>query len=277
MTARIDLHSHSNVSDGLDAPAALVRRYHAAGITALALTDHDTLAGLPEARAEAARWAMELIPGAEISADSESGEDVHILALFVSETEPILNGRLAERQRQRATRGERMARNLVAAGYDIDLDAIRADVGDGVWGRPHLARALVAAGHVSSMNEAFDRFLHAGLPWWVSSEKWPAGEVVQTIRRAGGLAVIAHPIWNRDPEGLIRALASSGLEGIEVFHPDHGPAEEERFGRLARELSLAVTAGTDFHGTVEGRKNPGAITGDQAMLDALKERLEARR
>jgi 3',5'-nucleoside bisphosphate phosphatase len=277
MTVRIDLHSHSTVSDGLDAPAALVRRYHDAGITTLALTDHDTLAGIPEARQEAARWGMELIPGAEVSADADSGEDVHILALFVSETESALNGRLAARQRQRALRGQRMANNLVAAGYDIDLDAIRADVGDGVWGRPHLARALVAAGHAASMNEAFDRFLHEGLPWWVPSENWPAADAVATIRRAGGLAVIAHPIWNRDPEGLIRTLVSWGLDGIEVFHPDHGPAEEERFGRLARELSLAVTAGTDFHGTLEGRKRPGAITGDAAMLDALRDRLEHRR
>src|SRR5260370_15069148 len=153
---RIDLHSHSNVSDGLDSPSQLAQKMSVAGIEAFALTDHDTLAGLPEARTEAARLGLELISGAEISADFDGQDDIHILALFVDETHSQFNARLAQRQEKRRTRGEQMAKNLVAAGYSLDLEAIRADVGDGVWGRPHLARALVQAGHAAPRDEAFE-------------------------------------------------------------------------------------------------------------------------
>ena len=145
-----------------------------AGLDAFALTDHDSLAGLPEARAEAKRQGIRLISGAEISADYEGQDDVHILALFVDEQNAPFLARLEERQTKRRERGERLAQNLIAAGYPLDLDAIREDVGDGVWGRPHLARALVRAGHASSMDDAFARFLKRDHPWHVPSEKWPA-------------------------------------------------------------------------------------------------------
>src|SRR5262245_23254143 len=138
---KVDLHSHSTVSDGLDSPAGLVRRMGEAGITVLALTDHDTLQGLPEARAEAQRLGIDLVSGAEISAEWGGQDDIHILALFVDERNEALNSQLTVRQEERKTRGERMAKKLIEHGYAIDLDAIRADVGDGVWGRPHLARA----------------------------------------------------------------------------------------------------------------------------------------
>src|SRR5215469_5919574 len=130
---RIDLHSHSNVSDGLDTPAELVRKMALAGIDAFALTDHDTLAGLPEAREEAKKAGIQLLAGAEISADFEGQDDVHILALFVDEQSTAFQGRLQERQTQRRERGRRMAQNLVDAGYPLDLEALAADVGDGVW------------------------------------------------------------------------------------------------------------------------------------------------
>src|SRR5450756_361646 len=165
---RIDLHTHSSVSDGLDSPAALVGKMRDAGIDAFALTDHDTLQGLPEARAEAEKAGIELIPGAEVSADFQGQDDVHILALFVDERNDRFNTRLAERQKNRRRRGELMAEKLIQAGYALDLDAIRQDVGDGVWGRPHLARALVRAGHASSNDDAFDRFLGREHPWYVS-------------------------------------------------------------------------------------------------------------
>ncbi|HWC65817.1 MAG TPA: PHP domain-containing protein, partial [Thermoanaerobaculia bacterium] len=147
MTFKVDLHSHSTVSDGLDTPTALVGKMSRAGISVLALTDHDALDGLPEARAAAERAGIRLIPGAEISADAPDGDDVHIVALFVDEENAPFRRQLEIRQENRRRRGEKMAQNLVAAGYAIDLDEIRRDVGDGVWGRPHLARALVRAGH----------------------------------------------------------------------------------------------------------------------------------
>jgi predicted metal-dependent phosphoesterase TrpH len=269
---RIDLHSHSKVSDGLDSPAQLAQKMSVAGIEAFALTDHDTLAGLPEARAEAARLGLELISGAEISADFEGQDDIHILALFVDETHSKFNARLAQRQEKRRTRGEQMAKNLVAAGYSLDLEAIRADVGDGVWGRPHLARALVQAGHAATQNEAFEKFLKREHPWYVGSEKWPAVDVVAAIRSAGGVSSLAHAVWYRDSEALIRRLAAVGLDAVEVFHPDHGPEEEARFGELAKELELVVTAGSDFHGVPEGRKHPGGVVGSAEMLGLLRTR-----
>ena len=269
---RIDLHSHSNVSDGLDSPAELVGKMSAAGIDAFALTDHDTLAGLAEARAEAQRLGVELLSGAEISADFAGQDDIHILALFVDENDTALNSQLGQRQERRRTRGERMAKNLVQAGYPLDLAAIRADVGDGVWGRPHLARALVRAGHAASQDEAFERFLQREHPWYVSSEKWPAGEVLRAIRAAGGVSSLAHAVWYRNSEALIRGLAAEGLDAVEVFHPDHGPEEEGRLGDLIRELNLLATAGSDFHGVPEGRKHPGGVVGTAEMLGLLRAR-----
>lgn len=273
---RIDLHSHSSVSDGLDAPAELVRKMRDAGIEAFALTDHDTLQGLPEARAEAEKLGIEVISGAEVSADFQGRDDVHILALFLDEKNDRFNSRLADRQKSRRRRGELMAEKLMEAGYALDLDAIRQDVGDGVWGRPHLARALVRAGHASSNDDAFNRLLGREHPWYVPSTKWQAVDVLQAIREAGGISSLAHSIWYRDPEELIRALAAAGLDALEVFHPDHGPQEEARFGALAHEVNLLVTAGSDFHGTPEGRKHPGGVVGTAEMLGLLRARARSR-
>jgi len=269
---KIDLHSHSTVSDGLDSPSELVAKMAEAGLTSFALTDHDTLQGLPEARAEAERRGLRLISGAEISAEWGGQDDIHILALFVDENNDRFNSALAGRQEERRTRGERMAQRLVEAGFAIDLDAIRADVGDGVWGRPHLARALIRAGYAASNDEAFDRFLGRDHPWYVPYEKWRAGEVVAAIRDAGGVSSLAHAVWYKDGDNLIRALAEAGLDAIEVFHPDHDPACERRLATIALELGLASTAGSDFHGTPEGRKRPGAVFGGPEMLAALEAR-----
>lgn len=243
-----------------------------AGIGVLALTDHDALMGLPEAREEARKAGLELIPGAEISSEYGDQDDIHILALFVDETNASFVSSLASRQQARRARGEKLARRIIEAGYPLDLEAIRADVGDGVWGRPHIARALVRAGHAASMDDAFGRYLGDEHPWHVPYEKWKAVDVVRAVRAAGGITSIAHAVWYRDQENLIRALAGEGLDAIEVRHPDHGPVEEARFARLAVELGLLETAGTDFHGTPEGRKAPGGVTGDRAMLDALLRR-----
>jgi predicted metal-dependent phosphoesterase TrpH len=269
---RIDLHSHSNVSDGLDSPAELVQKMSVAGIDAFALTDHDTLAGLGAARAEGERLGIQLVSGAEISAESQGEDDIHILALFVDEKNAPFLAQLQERQAKRRTRGERMAENLVAAGYALDLEAIRADVGDGVWGRPHLARALVRGGHAASPDEAFEHFLKREHPWYVPSEKWPAAEVVASIRAAGGVSSLAHAVWYKDSETLIRRLAQEGLDAVEVFHPDHGPEEEARLGDVVRDLGLLITAGSDFHGVVEGRKHPGGVVGTAEMLGLLRAR-----
>lgn len=244
----------------------------AAGVDALALTDHDSLQGLPAAREEARKVGIELISGAEISAEYLGQDDVHLLALFVDENNASFNGSLAERQEKRRTRGELLAKNIIDAGYPLDLEAIRAEVGGGVWARPHLARALVRAGHATSHDDAFQRFLGREHPWHVSSEKWAALDVVAAIRDAGGVSSIAHAVWYKDSDRLIRELAARGLDAIEVFHPDHDPAEEARLLALADELGLATTGGSDYHGTPEGRKSPGGVVGNAPMLERLKAR-----
>lgn len=243
-----------------------------AGIDAFALTDHDTLQGLPEAREEAARRGVALIPGAEISANFAGQDDVHLLALFVDERDEALHASLCSRQEERRSRGERMARKLIEAGFAIDLDKVREDVGDGVWGRPHIARALIRAGYATTNDEAFDRFLGDEHPWYVPYEKWSAAEVLAAVHAAGGVCSLAHAVWYRDPEALVAGLSAHGLDALEVFHPDHGPREEERFGAIAREYSLAMTAGSDFHGAVEERKAPGGVYGGAEMLEALRGR-----
>jgi predicted metal-dependent phosphoesterase TrpH len=273
---RVDLHSHSNISDGLDSPTELVRLMAYAGISAFALTDHDTLQGLPEARREAESLGIELIPGAEISSHFDGQNDIHILALFVSEDNERFNGQLVIRQENRRLRGERIAAKLIESGYALDLDAIREEVGDGVWGRPHIARALVRAGHVKTLDEAFDRFLGHKHPWYVAAEKWDSRDVVKAVRAAGGISVLAHAVWYKDVEPMIRVLAAEGLDAIEVFHPDHGPEMEARLGHLVNELGLAMTAGSDFHGTPEGRKRPGGVSGDGEMLGILRARSRGR-
>lgn len=245
-----------------------------AGIEAFALTDHDTLQGLPEARAEAEKLGVELIAGAEISANFDGKDEIHLLALFVDEKDGGFGARLRERQESRRRRGERMAQKLVDAGYRIDLNAIREDVGSGVWGRPHLARALVKAGYAADKNDAFDRFLGNEHPCYVHYEKWGAADVIREVREAGGITSLAHAVWYKDAETVVRGLAAEGLDAIEVFHPDHGAEEEARFGVLARELDLALTAGSDFHGTPEGRKFPGGVIGTGEMLGILRARAQ---
>lgn len=274
---KVDLHSHSTVSDGLDSPAALVGRMADAGLDCFALTDHDTLQGLPEARAEAERRGIRLISGAEISAEWGGQDDIHILALFVDEGNAEFHAHLERRQDERRSRGERMAARLIEHGFPLDLEAIRADVGDGVWGRPHLARALVRAGHASSNDDAFDRFLGREHPWFVAYEKWKAEEVIDAVHEAGGVTSLAHCVWYRDSDALIRALAARGLDALEVQHPDHTPDLENALRLQASQLSLATTAGSDFHGSPDGRKRPGGVYGDAKMLAELERRRPGRR
>src|SRR5262249_25466584 len=155
---------------------------------------------------------IELLSGAEISSQHGGQDDIHILALFVDEANAAFNAALAERQAARKDRGEQLAKNIVAAGYALDLGGIRAEGGDGVGGRPHIARALVRAGHAASMDDAFDRFLGHGHPWFVPYAKWPAADVVRAVRAAGGVTSVAHAVWYKDSEALIRELAAVGLD-----------------------------------------------------------------
>ena len=244
----IDLHTHTTASDGALAPHDLVARAHGLGIRTLSVTDHDTLAGVSAAAAAAATRGMELLPGIEITA-VHHGRDVHMLAYFL-DPEPAGLAPFLERQRQDRTRRAReMSARLATLGVPIDMDDLisgAAAAGRAV-ARPTVARALLDAGHVTSLQQAFDRWLAEGRPAYVPRTGAPPAEVVRLVRRSGGLPVLAHPGLLRRDE-LIPELVEAGLGAIEAYHSDHDSGAQSRYLRVAAQHGLAVSGGSDFHG-----------------------------
>ncbi|MGW4092763.1 PHP domain-containing protein [Nocardia sp. NPDC004750] len=252
---RIDLHTHSTASDGTDTPAELVRNAAAAGLDVVAITDHDTTAGWAEA-ADALPKGLTLVRGMEMSCVG-LGEDgwpvpVHLLAYLF---DPTHRGFAEERERLRAERVERlraMAERMAADGLPIDPDAVLASAGASA-GRPHLARALVAAGVVPSVDAAFDELLAPHGPYYAEKADTPLRRAVQMIATAGGVSVLAHTRARKRGRLLavddIRELAALGLGGLEIAHPDHSAADRELLTDLAAELGLLTTGSSDYHGT----------------------------
>ena len=270
----IDLHLHTTASDGALPPADLVARAAAAGLTTIAVTDHDTVGGLHDAAAAATAAGVRLIPGIEITA-VEDDRDTHVLGYFVDPETPALASFLVRQRADRIRRVQEMAERLAALGAPIDPEPLIArglEEGRSV-GRPHVAAALLALGHVRSWDEAFERFLEKGKPAFVPRCGAPAAEVVRIIHTAGGVASLAHPGLTR-VDALIPLLASAGLDAIEAAHADHDPDTEARYRALALSLRLAVTAGSDFHG--DHGRHPAAL-GRIVMTPAELARLEERR
>jgi predicted metal-dependent phosphoesterase TrpH len=247
-----DLHCHSTFSDGVDAPATLVARALEAGLAVLALSDHDALHGLPEFEAAAKGTGLVTVAASELSTRC-NGDDVHVLGLFLDPGEPAMRAKLEQFRRDRDTRGEAMVERLAALGMPLDLAAIREVVGQGAFGRPHIARAMVAKGYVKTFEEAFDKWLAHGKPGYVPKPKWTLEEAIAAIRTAGGLSVIAHPIWYEDPARVVALGAAAGLDGLEVFHVDQAGKENE-FGRLAERHGLLKSAGSDYHAPESGKR-----------------------
>lgn len=272
----IDLHAHTTASDGQHAPAELMELAHRAGVTCLAVTDHDTVAGLSEAGEAARARGIELVPGIELSAFLFRKE-IHILGHFVSPEEPRL-GRFSEHLRgERHARMEQMVTKMRELGYPVSMEDVLAIAGDAHLARPHLARALVAKGYCLDTREAFDRFLGDGKPAFVDRYRLGADEAIDLIRNAGGTATLAHPGVSKVERHEISQLKEAGLSGIEVFHSDHPLPLREKLLQLARELDLVPTAGSDFHGeqVTPGRKL-GSAAMDPAHLDALRRRARPR-
>ena len=254
---RIDLHCHTTFSDGDLTPDALVRRAIARRIGVLSITDHDSVEGLPAAR-ETAGSALVLIPGIEVST-SANGLDFHVLGYYFDPKNRELTARLARFRDERSERMRRMVARLGELGIEVDLDDVLTIAGQGVVGRPHLAEALVRAGHVENADDAFRRLLGAHGLAFVPRPTFPPAEAIALIRSAGGVAVLAHP----GPglvDSVVEGLAARGLSGIEVWHPQHGALAVRRYQALAERLGLIETGGSDFHG--EGRS---ADLGDVAV------------
>ncbi len=271
-----DLHSHSTWSDGRDTPAQLAGKAVAAGLSVLALSDHDTLQGIPEFEEACAQEAVFAVPAVELSA-RRGEEDAHVLGLFVDPDHEGFQEHLSGFRRERIRRGEGMAARLADLGYPVDLEAIRRVVGSGSFGRPHIARALVEARFVADEDEAFARFLKRGGPAWLPKPKWTMLDAISAIRAAGGLAILAHPFWHDDPDAVIREAYEAGLDGIEVSHSDHVDADETRFRGLARNLNLLATAGSDHHGAPGGQRPLGCRRLQEEEWTALAEAAAARR
>jgi 3',5'-nucleoside bisphosphate phosphatase len=255
---RIDLHTHSTASDGTDRPAELVAVAAAAGVDVLAITDHDTTAGWAEAAA-ALRPGMRLLRGSEFSCVSPTGRGdrdvaVHLLGYQFDPEHPAIVAEQARLRGERVERLHRMTEKMAADGYPVDAEMVLALLPDGASaGRPHLARALVAAGVVESVPEAFATLLYNGSPYYVPKTDTPVRTAIDMVRAAGGFPVFAHPLARRrgrvvEPS-IIVELAAAGLGGVEVDHPDHAPEDRALLRRLAADAGLVVTGSSDYHGT----------------------------
>jgi predicted metal-dependent phosphoesterase TrpH len=274
---RIDLHCHSTASDGTDPPGQVMRRAKEAGLDVVALTDHDTTAGWDEAAA-ALPAGTALVRGAEFSCvvPGPAGTDdisVHLLGYLFDPAHPAIVAEQARLRVERESRLRRMTERMAEAGYPVDVETVFALLPDGASaGRPHLARALVGAGVVASVDEAFAKLLYTGSPYYVEKVDTPAATAVAMVRAAGGVAVFAHPLARRRgrvvDEQYIAELAAAGLGGLEVDHPDHAPADRALLRGLAAELGLVTTGSSDYHGT--NKTTPiGAETTDPEQLEAL--------
>jgi 3',5'-nucleoside bisphosphate phosphatase len=258
---RVDLHLHTTASDGLRSVDDLVREAVDVGLSVMAVTDHDTMASVPRASELCAQAGVTLVPGIEITA-IEAGRDIHILGYFLDPQHEGLRGFLARQRKSRIDRVHAIADRLAASGAPIDIGPLvqSASKQDGhSIGRPQVARTLVAAGHASSTNDAFERWLSRGRPAFVPRAGATPEQVIDIIHEAGGLASIAHPgIAHVDDR--IPSLRDSGLDALEAYHSDHDDAARARYIALARELNLLVTGGSDYHGDPAHGLNPGDVT-----------------
>jgi len=275
--SRIDLHLHTTHSDGSQSPAEVVRLAHEAGVSALAITDHDITTGLPEAIAAGQDLGIEIIPGIEIS--SRHGEsELHVLGYFLKWQDAQLNARLNTFRESQDRRHPKIIELLQAAGIDITYDEVRAVAGSDSVGRPHIARVLMDKNVVTTAKEAFDRFLAEGKAAYVPRDLPAPVDAIRWIKDAGGLAVLAHPTWVKTTEGtltdLARQLKEQGLDGVEVHYSTHTPRQTRTYLSLAKQLGLLVTGGSDFHGMTKPDIEVGIGKGSLHVPDHLLPKLK---
>ncbi len=269
----VDLHMHSTASDGAIAPDGVVQAARAAGLSAIALTDHDTIGGLAEARQAGERLGVRVIAGVELSA-LEGDREVHVLGLHLSRTDE-LERHLTTFRASRRVRAERIVEMLNRLGVPITIEGVLEEAAGGAVGRPHIARVLVANGWAADFRDAFDRYLGAGRPAFVAKQRVSVSDAIALIHRAGGIAVLAHP----GPEGnrrWLESLAALGLDGVEVRHPGHTPDDTARLGALADHLGLVPSGGSDWHGAPEGSRAIGCMRVPRSWLERQEERVRER-
>ena len=244
---RIDLHTHSRASDGEFTAADLAARIAAAGVGVWGLCDHDTVAGLPEAGEAARAHGVRLVPGIELSAFLDAKE-IHLLGHFIDPAHPSLRSFEDFLAVQRRIRMQQIVEKLARLGVRVEPADIEKHSGGKTIGRPHVAKAIVAAGGAATVKEAFDRFIGEGRPAYVQRYRLEAEDAVRLVRGAGGTTTVAHPgVSKLERHELVR-LRAAGIDGLEVHHADHVPSLREKFMRIAEELDLVPTAGSDYHG-----------------------------
>ena len=267
-TQTADLHLHTTYSDGTESPERVVELAAAAGLSALAITDHDNTDAFPRARAACKRHGIEFVPGIEMSASAE-GLEVHILGLLFDPAHPALVRHLAEQQQRRVRRIHEMVERLQQAGVAIQAEEVLQLAGEGTAGRPHVARVLLKHGYVSTFAEAFSKYIGPNNPGFVPGSPIAPGTIIRLLRDAGGIPVLAHPIYLKN-DALIDGFANEGLLGLEVYHSNHQPEDIRRYEALADRLKLLRTGGSDFHGDSKEGVPVGAVKLPYAYLETLK-------
>lgn len=275
----IDLHTHSTASDGSFTPREVVRLAREGGLRAMALTDHDTIDGLAEAMAAGEEYGVEVIPGVEISAYFPGG-NMHILGLFIEYTDGLLDQRLAVLKQARADRNPQIVAKLNSLGIPITMEQVERLSGGGQVGRPHIARALLEGGYIRSFSEAFDKFLGNHGPAYVEKFRFPPKEAIAMIREAGGIPALSHPFTLElgsayALKNLLMELKDLGLAGIEVFYSDHTQEQVALYLKMARELGLLITGGSDFHGQNKPEVTLGSMPCQSKLTYDLVEALKA--
>ena len=278
----IDLHTHSTVSDGTDPPGRVVELAAEAGCSAVALTDHDSLAGTGPARRRAAELGITLVPGCEVSCRPVATGGMHVLVYFVEEDGGPLHEELGRLRQDRRDRNLALAERLAQLGLPVTYEQVVAVAGDesGI-GRPHFAAALVEAGAAESIDDAFDRYLANGRPAYVPKARLSGAEVAALARDSGGVAVLAHPysLGLDGPElaRVVGQLAEAGFGGIEAVYGRYSPRQRTELGHLARRFDLVATGGSDHHGTIKPDLRVGTGQGDLKVPDKVLALLESRR
>lgn len=268
----VDLHTHSTASDGTLAPERVVEAAKRCNLAALALTDHDSIAGVAAAREAGDRLGIRIVAGCELSAFQDDHE-VHLLALHLTRID-TLEGRLAELRALRHERAQKIVEKLNALGVEITLDEVLGQAKGGAVGRPHVARALIARGAVQDFKDAFVRYLGNGGAAFVPKAKLSVDDAIEIAHEAGGLAVWAHPAEGGRRERL-EPLVNAGLDGIEVRHPSHSAEDIKRLEALAEFFGLVVSGGSDWHGASDGPRKLGNMNVPASWLEKQDRRLES--
>lgn len=271
MTRFADLHLHTFHSDGIRSPQEVVDLAHEHRLSIICISDHDNLAAFFEIREYAASKNLLLVPGTELSSEFND-IDVHLLAYAFDPSDAAMSAALVQFREGRATRGERMVQKLQQLGLKITIERVRELQGEGAFGRPHVARALVETGAVSTIDEAFRKYLGPGLPGWVSKPRFEVEQVVKLVHDAGGVVSVAHPTLYPDHRNVVPRLLDLGVDAIEVLHPKVDDAHRRHYSALAKDRGSFITGGSDDHG-FESRCTIGSIRVPEESIEPILERM----